>query len=193
MGVSIYVEGLVNIRMGLKTSISRAGWNFVADICKIMGWEEIPWQEPTEVRGLVTSRSYGTYNLLLKIALAADPNSPPYRLDGGIICDCKSTVFPQLLDRDIYRNIYVPFDLAGKIVHGESEGNTSFSLGSVVRYSQELDKLAPYIQADFITQAFQADEIETARILDRVEDLVKILRVGIEDSLRLNLPFFVSW
>lgn len=157
-----------------------------------MGWQEFPWQEPEGEGGLATSRSYSTYNWLLHVALAADTANPPYKLEDGIICECKSQLFPQLLDRDLYRNIYVPFDLPGEIVHGDSSVGISFSVGSAVRLGQELDKITPFIEETFINKVFDMEHYP-ADYFERIDDLVKILKIGVADSLRLNLPLQVSW
>lgn len=42
MGIGIEVNGIINVSKGYNTSIYKAYLKFVEDICKAMGWKEIP-------------------------------------------------------------------------------------------------------------------------------------------------------
>src|SRR6185369_10368607 len=58
----------------------------VAILCGAFGWEKVPWDEPSEQKGIDTTANYSRYALLLHLAkLAQQPSEGDLYSDATIL------------------------------------------------------------------------------------------------------------
>ena len=106
--------------------INREKQAVIEAILHEFGWQEVPWEEPSDRAGaLATSMSHATYSHLTAL---------PFMLD------LDDADFPHLLDHDVHWTIYIPhdFETPSSFRRGSID---SFVLASSPRLLAELTRL----------------------------------------------------
>lgn len=191
-------------------------------MCRTFGWQEPPWEEPSERHGIDTSISATRYNVLIYIAWGIEQIGETFEAEQnldqvirvvqearGLASDeqalialqqgCK--IYPQLIGRSVQYTWYLPVDFAVPIhptVNIPNWDGTHFqeipAFGSSVRLQGELERLLPIIHAIIARKGkgMPISSFHGSYTWDGIADAGETLRKAAQDSLRLNLPIYIS-
>jgi hypothetical protein len=221
MGITIDVESMITPfsrrRPGPKETydIQR---HYVELVCDNFGWEKIPWNEPSEQRGISASANSSRYFLLLFLArvfqfsseealysddsvrnLAAQVQSKAFMpLMSENFYDDPYLRFVHFLDHDVYESIYIPIDFETPrhittVVYG---GNDSISVGSSLKLGNEMEILDKLISRIIGLKGEETIVQPDSGILHKwadVHDLCLTFQQAARESKKLNLPIRISW
>lgn len=220
MGVSLYVESLrTHERLNSPWEHQRQAKLDI--ICAAFNWEKVPWKEPSQEKGLGTSLGATRYNYVLEIAWVVEylngewenyieeiiglVQSPRRINDLCALLNNHSKRFAHLLYQDVlatYRNIYLPVEFAIPIYtevpvfgwSGLTDEREAFAFASSVNLANELAELEPVIkQIVSLKGADTPVSSENSHTWEGVLHACQVLEWGARDSIRVNLPFIISY
>ncbi|HEX2914136.1 MAG TPA: hypothetical protein VH186_25265 [Chloroflexia bacterium] len=206
MGITIDVESIITHSKnrygpGERREIQE---EYVRVICHSFGWENVPWEEPSETRGDVsTSASYGRYALALGMAEGSFPRleppemqkfyNAPYAWLSGMQ---RKARYCHFLDHDEYNTFYLPVDFTPprRLENSHLASPGHFVVGSSIQLAREIseiEEIALYY-CDLFGKESRAEPesnpLSSSYTWDGVLDVCVIFRQACQESIELNLP-----
>jgi hypothetical protein len=182
-------------------------------ICQVFAWNEPPWNEPSETRGVGSSANYSRWQPLLDLALYLEF----YMAEVSLLSSndlielaihveeqqnynhplppIKSAHFTHLLNQHKNTAYWLPHDferpqfIATTIL--EDPGQYDFSIGASLRVKQEMEQLCQ--TCDMIVAVRDPQTEVGIHTWASVQDLCHRIHEAAQESLTLNLPLQILW
>ncbi|NWJ44758.1 MAG: hypothetical protein HXX08_02665 [Chloroflexi bacterium] len=168
-----------------------------------MGWEKIPWEEPSEITGSIeTSAMASRFYALKRVSLAIirgekfPLNYPEF--DSFLATEEEYNLFPQYYGCYTGTVFFIPasFD---KPFYLKDESYGTYSVGSSYVFQQEIGRVTRKVEEQtkiyglksLLALNFPTNNPEYT--WDDILDLATTLKIGSEESIKLNLPLKLLW
>jgi hypothetical protein len=150
-------------------------------LCEAMKWEKVPWEDPSEIKGIQSSCDNTKYYALLGIARSIAKNKDIEIInEDQLVIDPtpeEKLLFPHLLLRVPETNLYLPVDFELPVIFKGPNG--IISAGSSYHFVKELSLIKDRLSSD----PTLSDEFWT-----QTKEKSKLLLDAANQSIAINLP-----